>query len=90
MLFRSVVAAGLSDKIGAILMLPADVVAAQQSTTSITAFGLDSLTAIELRNWIGKEFQAHLQVLELLTSGLISDLAGLVLRKSRLQGVWSG
>lgn len=86
---RDLVALGLRDKLGAILMLPTEVVAAQQATTSVTAFGLDSLTAIELRNWIGKEFQAHLQVLELLTSGLLRDLAGLVLKKSRLQGVWS-
>ncbi|POR36838.1 Polyketide synthase [Tolypocladium paradoxum] len=86
---QDVVTVGLRDKLGAILMLPAQVIAAQQGTTSITAFGLDSLNAIELRNWIGQELHAHLQVLELLTSGGLRDLTALVLKKTRLEGVWS-
>ncbi|KAF3065508.1 Lovastatin diketide synthase mokB [Trichoderma lentiforme] len=86
---HEIVTHGLRDKLGAILMLPEEVIAARQGNTSITAFGLDSLNAIELRNWIGKELQAHLQVLELLTSGRVADLAGLVLRKSRIEGVWT-
>lgn len=86
---QDVVTAGLREKLGAILMLPAEVMAAEQTKTSITALGLDSLNAIELRNWIGKELQAHLQVLELLTSGSMRDLAGLILRKTRLKGVWT-
>lgn len=83
------VSAALGDKLGAILMVHPDVMAAKQNTSTITAFGLDSLNAIELRNWIGKELQAHLQILELLTSGLLRDLAGLVLRKTRIKGVWN-
>lgn len=86
---HEIVTHGLRDKLGAILMLPEEVMAARQGNTSITAFGLDSLNAIELRNWIGKELQAHLQVLELLTSGRVADLAGLVLRKSRIEGAWT-
>lgn len=86
---QDLVSVGLRDKLGAILMLPEEVMVAQQGTTTITAFGLDSLNAIELRNWIGKELQCHLQVLELLTSGNLKDLAGLVLRKTRIQGVWT-
>lgn len=86
---HEIVTHGLRDKLGAILMLPEEVMAARQGNTSITAFGLDSLNAIELRNWIGKELQTHLQVLELLTSGRVADLAGLVLRKSRIEGVWT-
>lgn len=86
---QEVVTVSLRDKLAAILMVPAQVLEAQQATTSITAAGLDSLNAIELRNWIGKELQAHLQVLELLTSGGVKDLAALVLRKTRLNGAWS-
>ncbi|KAK3172947.1 Type I Iterative PKS [Lepraria neglecta] len=86
---QEVVTTGLRDKLGAILMLPSEVMAAQQATTSITAFGLDSLNAIEMRNWIGKELHAHLQVLELLTSGGLGNLGALVLRKTRIDGVWS-
>ncbi|KAH8903179.1 polyketide synthase [Coniochaeta sp. PMI_546] len=85
----NIVTDGLRGKLATILMLSTEDVAIQQATTSITALGLDSLTAIELRNWIGKELEAHLQVLELLTSGLLQDLAVLVLKKTSLKGVWS-
>lgn len=84
-----IVASELGDKLAAILMMAPEDMAAQKGYMSITAFGLDSLNAIELRNWIGKELQAHLQVLELLTSGKLTDLAALVLRKTRLSGTWT-
>ncbi|KAK4642160.1 Type I Iterative PKS [Podospora bellae-mahoneyi] len=51
---------------------------------NITSYGLDSLTAIELRNWIAKEFRANLQILELLSSGTINDLAALTVQKTRM------
>jgi hypothetical protein len=86
---QELVMVGLRDKLGAILMLPTEELEAQQAMTSISAAGLDSLNAIELRNWIGKELQAHLQVLELLTSGGLPDLTALVLSKTRLSGAWS-
>ncbi|KAK6074976.1 polyketide synthase [Seiridium cupressi] len=50
---------GLPDKLGDIPVLPDEFKAAQQSTTSVAALGLDSLNAIELRNWIAKEMLAH-------------------------------
>ncbi|KAG5915216.1 Type I Iterative PKS [Claviceps capensis] len=83
------VASDLASKLASILMMAPEDMEAQKSSMSITAFGLDSLNAIELRNWIGKELQAHLQVLELLTSGRLKDLAALVLNKSRLDGAWT-
>ncbi|KAB5511498.1 polyketide synthase [Coniochaeta sp. 2T2.1] len=49
---------------------------------SMTSYGLDSLTAIELRNWIARELRANLQILELLTSGCINDLAALVVSRA--------
>ncbi|KAK4183666.1 putative polyketide synthase [Podospora australis] len=49
---------------------------------NITNYGLDSLTAIELRNWIAKELRANLQILELLSSGSIMDLAALIVQKT--------
>lgn len=85
----ALVADELGDKLAAILMMAPQDMAAQRAYMSITAFGLDSLNAIELRNWIGKELQAHLQVLELLTSGKLTDLAALVLKKTRMTGPWT-
>ncbi|KAM4066062.1 KR domain-containing protein [Hirsutella rhossiliensis] len=86
---QEIVTQGLQKKLGAILMVSDEVMAAQMETTAMTAFGLDSLTAIELRNWVGKELQAHLQVLELLTGGSLRDLAATVLKKTKISGVWS-
>ncbi|KAG5984184.1 Type I Iterative PKS [Claviceps digitariae] len=79
----------LGAKLASILMMAQEEMEAHKTSRTITAFGLDSLNAIELRNWIGKELQAHLQVLELLTSGRLKDLASLVLKKSRLEGAWT-
>jgi uncharacterized protein HemY len=85
---HEIVTSSLRDKLGAILMIPSQLMKAQQDGTSITAFGLDSLNAIELRNWISRELQAHLQVLELLSCGGLSDLAVIVLKKSRIECAW--
>jgi hypothetical protein len=84
-----VVRAGLRDKLSTILMVPVEVIDAQKGAKSITAMGLDSLNAIELRNWISTELQTHMQVLELLTCGGLVDLAGLVLKKTAITGAWS-
>ena len=51
--------------------------------TSPNLVTAESLTAIELRNWIAKELRANLQILELLSSGTINDLAGLIVQKAR-------
>ena len=68
----------LVKKLSAILMIaPEDIDAARP----VTAYGLDSLNAIELRNWITKELRANLQVLELLTSGSLTNVASLILKK---------
>ncbi|KAG5916283.1 hypothetical protein E4U53_004338, partial [Claviceps sorghi] len=78
---EEVVAGGLIKKLSAILLVSEDDL---DFDSSVTACGLDSLNAIELRNWISKELLAHLQVLELLTSDTLLKLAGLILQKSRL------
>lgn len=68
----------LALKITAVLVLPADSI---EPTHTLKALGLDSLVAIEIRNWIARETEVNLQVLELLSSGSIMNLAGLILRK---------
>ena len=73
-----IVAGGVAEKLGTILVVPA---ADIDMTRPVTAYGLDSLNAIELRNWITKELGANLQVLELLTSGSLPSLAALIMKK---------
>lgn len=51
---------------------------------SVSSLGLDSLVAIEIRNWIAREADANVQVLELLSSKSVKHLAKMVLAKSKL------
>ncbi|KAK2801278.1 Type I Iterative PKS [Onygenales sp. PD_10] len=53
------------------------------ATMSVSALGLDSLVAIEIRNWIARETGANVQVLELLASKSLVGLAEMVLGKAR-------
>ncbi|KAL2172719.1 hypothetical protein VTG60DRAFT_4165 [Thermothelomyces hinnuleus] len=53
-------------------------------TRSLSHYPLDSLVAIEIRNFITREFEANMQVLELLSSGSIQTLAKAVCSKSKL------
>ena len=75
-----IAALGILQKLSEVLTIP---VADLDVARNITAYGLDSLTAIELRNWIAKELRANLQILELLSSGTVNDLAALIVQKAR-------
>lgn len=72
---------GLVDKIAAVLMMEADDI---DVTRSLSHYPLDSLVAIEIRNFITREFEANMQVLELLSSGSVQTLTKTVCRKSKL------
>lgn len=66
----------------------ADVVSIEQEELDVdrnlSAYPLDSLTAIEVRNFITRMFEANLQVLELLASGSVRSLAGVVVGKTKV------
>lgn len=78
----NIVSQSLQDKICTILMLQPD---DMDVTSSVVSYGLDSLNAIELRNWITKEFLAPLQVLEILTSGTLLSLSAIIVKKSKIE-----
>ncbi|RYP13408.1 hypothetical protein DL767_010766 [Monosporascus sp. MG133] len=70
-----IVASALAAKLARSLSIsPEDV----QSSKHLSDYGVDSLMAIELRNWIEKEFQAHVAVFDIMdgstTIAAISDL----------------
>ncbi|KAF2177891.1 hypothetical protein K469DRAFT_601543 [Zopfia rhizophila CBS 207.26] len=50
----------------------------------VHAYGVDSLVAVELRNWLSKSMAADLPVFEILGNSTIAGLAGEVARKSKL------
>lgn len=78
---EGVICAGLVHRIAALLMLEESDL---DVTRSLSHYPLDSLVAIEIRNFLAREFEANLQVLELLSSGSIQFLGRAVCSKSKL------
>ncbi|KAI1380906.1 ketoacyl-synt-domain-containing protein [Hypoxylon crocopeplum] len=77
---REVAVQGVLQKLSEVLSVARDDVDAQRSMAS---YGLDSLTAIEVRNWITRELGATLEILELLTSANVTDLAELIVSRTK-------
>lgn len=75
----AVVVTALAQKISSILMRPMEEL---DPAAPITVYGLDSLVAIEIRNWITRELEANLQVLEILAGESLPALAEHIMRKS--------
>ncbi|KAK2761661.1 Type I Iterative PKS [Arachnomyces sp. PD_36] len=68
-------------KLSRLLGLPADEVSTDQSVAS---YGMDSLIAVELRNWISTQLEAQVQTFELMSSITFAELSNMVARRSRL------
>jgi hypothetical protein len=78
---EQVVCSALVDKIAQVISMEPEEL---DISRSISHYPLDSLTAIEVRNFITRMFEANLQVLELLASGSIESLAKIVCTKSKV------
>jgi len=72
---------GLTEKIAKTLSIEVE---EMDPTRNLANYALDSLTAIDVRNFIIREFESTMQVLELLASGTIHSLAKVVCAKSKL------
>ncbi|KZL80385.1 polyketide synthase [Colletotrichum incanum] len=75
---KEIISMAISRKMSSMLMRPLNDIDCQKS---ITAYGLDSLNAIELRNWVARELSVNFQVLELLTSESIYHFSEMVVEK---------
>lgn len=53
-------------------------------TKAVVTYGLDSLVAVEFSNWIAREVAAGIQLLDLMTSKSLVDLAALMASRSAL------
>ncbi|KAI4116766.1 MAG: hypothetical protein LQ345_002869 [Seirophora villosa] len=71
----------LVGKLAALSMTPAEDVDLQKP---MTAYGMDSLVAVEMRNWIATEMAANIPALEFLSSSSLAGLSKLIVRKSTL------
>lgn len=54
------------------------------ASENLNTYGVDSLVAVELRNWIGAYLQANVPLLVLRGTGSIKELAEIVTKESRL------
>lgn len=70
----------LMQKLGAMLMIPVEEI---NPMASVINCGLDSLAAIELRNWISRELGVHFKVLEILGSPTLQNLAHIILTRRK-------
>ena len=77
----SIIISGIAKKISALMALdPGEM----SLDLPIADLGLDSLIAIELKNWIGGALQASLQTSEILDMASVSALVNIVIRRSAL------
>lgn len=70
-------------QLGKLIATPVEALSASQGLDS---YGVDSLVAVELRNWIGAHLQAGVQLMVLRGTGSILELAKIVAKESRLVG----
>lgn len=78
---EQVVCSALVEKIAEIISMEPEEL---DPSRALSHYPLDSLTAIDLRNFITRMLEASLQVLELLASGSIESLARVVCKKTKI------
>ena len=71
----------LLERFSTVLMIPLD---EMTSKRSVSSYGLDSLVAVEVRNWISKELGTKIPLLTLMSSPSIDDLAAHIAAESSL------
>jgi NAD(P)-dependent dehydrogenase (short-subunit alcohol dehydrogenase family) len=76
-----IVQEALIGKLAKALMIPLEDI---DITKSISAYGVDSLVAVEVRNWIAREIQSDLSVFEILSPVPLSQLIQKLVVKSTL------
>ena len=74
---------GLVPKLSSLLMMPREDVDVRKP---LVAYGLDSLVAVELRNWISRELEANIPLMELMNNPSIEALAAKIAERSKLVG----
>lgn len=70
-----------TEKLSRLLGVAAEEINAGQPVSS---YGMDSLIAVELRNWVLKQLESFVETIELMSPLLIRDLARLMAERSRL------
>ncbi|KAF7587147.1 hypothetical protein BBP40_007675 [Aspergillus hancockii] len=71
----------IAQRMSSLLMIPPEDI---MPTKPIASYGLDSLVAIEVRNWIFREVEAYLQIMEIVSAQSLVSLAERVVFKSKI------
>lgn len=79
----AVVVDSLGRKLARILNISAEDV---ESTKALSDYGVDSLMAVEIRRWLGKEFQAIVAVFDIMNGASIAEIGRLVAERSEYRG----
>nr|ASK38717.1 polyketide synthase [Paecilomyces divaricatus] len=80
----ALVCAALIDRLASRLNTPVDNIDSQRA---MSEYGVDSLVAVEMRNWIGKEMESTMPILELLANQSISQLSEKIAQRSKVVAV---
>ncbi|UKZ46034.1 Type I Iterative PKS [Trichoderma virens] len=72
---------GLKQKLARLLAVATTEI---QPDRAVSSYGVDSLVAVELRNWITGHLGAHVQMLELMSSMSMMQLSEVIAKRSRL------
>lgn len=78
------ISAAMAERLGRLMMIPASDVDVNKP---MSAYGVDSLVAVEIRNWIAKELVVDVSVFELMANVPMRQLAGDLAGKSKVLSV---
>ncbi|KAF7182343.1 hypothetical protein CNMCM7691_001823 [Aspergillus felis] len=80
---ESLVLSAVVGKLASLLMLPEEEIGVDDGQ-SMSSYGLDSLVAVEMRNWVASDIQVTVPILEFLGTQSIKDFCYALARKSKL------
>lgn len=72
---------GVADKISSMMLIPVEDITPKKA---MSAYGLDSLVIVEFRNWLRRELDATIPMIELLNSASLERLVENVIAKSKV------
>ena len=82
---RKVIYDCLAAKFSTVLMIDEEDLSPDKA---LGAYGIDSLVAVELRNWIGREMEASVTMVDLLANNTMATLTETVIQMSKLCEQW--
>ena len=80
---QPIIEEALAEKIASVSMTPREDI---DLNKPLAAYGMDSLVAVEIRNWIANEIAANISALDFIAISLLAGLTKAVISKSTFIG----